>query len=285
MKLNETYTLSNGVQIPAIGLGTWLIEDKNTAKAVSSAIAIGYRHIDTAEAYGNESGVGIGVRQSGIPRNELFITTKLAAEFKNYREATLAIDDSLKKLNTDYVDLMIIHAPQPWSDFRGGNYRSGNREAWRALEDAYTEGKIRAIGVSNFLKEDIENLLPVCKVKPMVNQILLHISNTPEELVSYCKSQDILIESYSPIAHGQILRHPDIINMAEKYGVTVPQLCIRYTLELGTVSLPKTENIEHMRENASVDFVISEEDMKILRNLPHIENYGEYSYFPVFSGK
>jgi diketogulonate reductase-like aldo/keto reductase len=284
MILNETYTLSNGVRIPQLGLGTWFIDDDKVARAVRDAVAIGYRNIDTAQAYGNERGVGEGVRTSGVPRDELFVSTKLAAEVKNYAGAAAAIDGSLTTLGLDHVDLMLIHSPQPWNDFRGGDYADGNRAAWRALEDAHKAGKIRAIGVSNFEQQDLENILESSTVTPHVNQLLVHAGNTPAELIAYCQDKDIRVEAYSPIAHGEILKNQDVAAMAERYGVTVPQLCIRYTLQLGTVSLPKTANPEHMRGNARVDFTISDDDMNVLRSL-RARDYGDHSAFPVYSGK
>jgi diketogulonate reductase-like aldo/keto reductase len=153
--LNDTYTLANGITIPKLGLGTWFIDDDQAAGAVRVAIEIGYRNIDTAQAYGNERGVGEGVRTSGVSREELFVSTKLAAEIKDYDGAVAAIDESLAKLDIGYIDLMLIHAPQPWDDFRGGDYAEGNRKAWRALEKAQDAGKIRAIGVSNFQQKDL----------------------------------------------------------------------------------------------------------------------------------
>jgi diketogulonate reductase-like aldo/keto reductase len=284
MILNETYTLSNGVTIPKLGLGTWFIDDDTADQAVIDAVAAGYRNIDTAQAYGNERGVGDGVRASGIARDELFVSTKLAAEIKNYGDAAAAIDGSLATLGLDHIDLMMIHSPQPWNDFRGGDYAEGNREAWRALEEAYEAGKLRSIGVSNFQRQDLENILDACTVAPQVNQLLVHAGNTPTELIAYCESQKILVESYSPIAHGAILKNSEVAAIAERYSVTVPQLCIRYTLQLGTVSLPKTANPDHMRENAQVDFVISDDDIDVLR-ATEFEDYGEHSAFPVYSGK
>lgn len=285
MTFKENYTLSNGVKIPKLGLGTWFIADNRAAEAVKEAVKIGYRHIDTAQAYENESGVGEGIRICGVSRKELFVTTKLAAEVKTYEEAIQAIDSSLKKLGLDYIDLMLIHSPQPWADFRGGDYAEGNREAWRALEDAYKAGKLRAIGVSNFQEQDLENILSDCTIVPMVNQLLVHIGNTPAALMSYCQKKGILVEAYSPVAHGEMLKYPDVATMAKKYSVSVPQLCIRYTLQLGAVSLPKTENPMHMRQNAELDFVISEQDMKTLKSMEPLKDYGEFSVFPVFSGK
>lgn len=285
--LQETYTLSNGKQIPKLGLGTWVIEDNKAAEAVKEAVKAGYRLIDTAQAYGNERGVGEGVRTCGVARVELFVASKVAAEHKTYEEAKAGIDKTLETMGLDYLDLMIIHSPQPWDKVNQSSdrYVEGNRAAWRALEDAYKEGKLKAIGVSNFQIGDIESLVETAEIKPMVNQILLHISNTPLELVEYCQKNGITVEAYSPIAHGEILNQPEIKAIADKYGVTVPQLCIRYTIQLGAVSLPKTANPQHMVSNAQVDFAISEEDMQTLKNFKKIENYGESSGFPVYGGK
>ena len=284
---NKYLTLNNGIKIPQLGLGTWFISDDTVADAVKAAVDMGYRHIDTAQAYGNERGVGEGVRNCNIPRQELFVVSKVAAEHKSYEEAKAGIDATLEKMGLDYLDMMIIHSPQPWNKVNQSEdrYVEGNRAAWKALEEAYEEGKLKAIGISNFQMEDIESLMETAKVKPMVNQILCHISNTPLSLIDYCNKQDIAIEAYSPIAHGEILNQPEIAAMAQKYGVTVPQLCIRYTLQLGTISLPKTSNPEHMKSNAEVDFEISKEDMEVLKNFKKIENYGASSGFPVYGGR
>ena len=204
---------------------------------------------------------------------------------KSYTQAAAEIDGSLKKMGLDHIDLMLIHSPQPWADFRGGDYAEGNREAWRALEDAYKAGKLRAIGVSNFKEEDLENILSSCTTAPMVNQLLAHIGNTPFALMDYCKKKNILVEAYSPVAHGEILKHAEIAAMAEKYQVSVPQLCIRYDLQLDMLPLPKTANPEHMSNNASLDFVITGEDMERLKKMKPLDDYGKYSAFPVFSGK
>lgn len=182
---------------------------------------------------------------------------------------------------------MIIHSPQPWVEVNQSSdrYFEGNLEAWRALTDAYKAGKIRAIGVSNFLQEDIDNLLENAEVKPMVNQVLCHISNTPLELIKYCQDKGIVMEAYSPVAHGEALKNPEIAAMAEKYGVSIAQLCIRYDLQLGMITLPKTGNPAHMKTNGEVEFEISAEDMEVLKNVKKIENYGDSSFFPVFGGK
>ena len=286
MVVNETYTLANGVEIPKLGLGTWMIDNEAVVQVVKDALDSGYRHIDTAEAYLNEEGVGRGLKESGVNREDIFVTTKLEGDIKNYEEAVKAIEKSLERLNVDYIDLMIIHSPQPWANFRDGNhYFEGNLEAWRALEEAYEAGKLRAIGVSNFEQVDLENLITNGKVKPMVNQVLAHITNVPTDVIEYCQSQDIIVEAYSPIAHGAILDHPVVTEMAEKYKASPAQLSIRYVLQLGTVALPKTTNKNHMKSNADIDFTISEEDMTTLNELPLIETYGDDQVMPVFSSQ
>lgn len=284
---DQKLTLANGVAIPQLALGTWLIDDADTADAVKAALSLGYRHIDTAQAYANERGVGEGVRTSGIARGDIFVTSKVAAEHKDYKTAAAGIDETLRTMQLDYLDLMIIHSPQPWKFVNQSDDRfiEGNREAWRALEDAYRAGKLRAIGVSNFLQGDIDSLWETAEIKPMVNQVLCHISNSPLDLIDFCTAKGIVMEAYSPVAHGEAMKNPQIAEMARKYGVSVPQLCIRYDIQLGMVVLPKTANPAHMKTNADVDFVISDADMQTLKTIRHIENYGEHSFFPVFGGK
>ena len=283
----EMKELSNGVEIPVLALGTWLIDNDKATDAVKSAVRMGYRHIDTAQAYGNERGVGEGIRACGVPREQIFVTSKVAAEYKTYEEAAASIDKTLADMGLDYLDMMIIHSPQPWDKVNQSEdrYVEGNRAAWRALEDTYKAGKLRAIGVSNFLQEDIESLWETAEIKPMVNQVLCHISNSPLELIGYCQKKGIVMEAYSPVAHGEALKIRAIADMAEKYEVTIPQLCIRFDIQLGMIVLPKTANPEHMKTNAAVDFVISDEDMEILKHLEKMKDYGEHSFFPVFGGK
>ena len=283
MILQDKYTLSNGVEIPKLGLGTWFIRDNDAGQAVKDAARIGYRHIDTAQAYGNERGVGDGIRTCGVKREDMFVTTKLAAEIKSYQKAVASIDQSLKTLGLDYVDMMIIHTPKPWRQFHEEDrFLDGNRQAWRALEEAYKAGKLRAIGLSNFEQTDIDNILGSCTVKPMVNQILAHISNTPEELIQYSQGKGMLVEAHSPVAHGELMKNREVKNIAGKYGVSVPQLSIRYALQLGLLPIPKTANPAHMKTNADVDFEISGEDMDFLKNLEQIKDYGDASVFPVY---
>ena len=286
MILKETFSLPGGGAIPKLGLGTWFIDDDKAAGAVRAAVQLGYRLIDTAQAYGNERGVGEGVRTCGLPREELFVASKVAAELKTYEEAARSIDETLAKMGLSYLDQIIIHSPQPWTEFRvEKRYFEENRAVWRALEDAQAAGKVKVIGVSNFLKDDLENLLAHCRVKPMVNQILLHISNTDLDLIDFCRAQGIQVEAYSPIAHGEALKNPAIGEMAAKYGVSPARLCVRYVIQLGAVALPKTADPAHMADNAAVDFVISDADMEALKHMARIRDYGDFNVFPVFSGK
>lgn len=287
MIFEETFTLSNGVKIPKLALGTWLIEGAAAKDAVKNAIEIGYRHIDTAQAYGNEAEVGEGIRESGIKRDEIFVTSKVAAENKSYSSAIESIDNSLYKSKLDYLDLILIHSPQPWKEVNQSDnrYYEENKEVWRSMEDALKAGKLRSIGISNFLEDDVKSITEDCTVKPMVNQLLAHISNTPLELIEYCQKQGIIVEAYSPIAHGEALKNPIIRKVSDKYGVSPAQLCLKYALQLDMVILPKTESVQHMRENAQLDFEISAEDMELLKNIEHIKDYGDSSFFPVYGGK
>jgi diketogulonate reductase-like aldo/keto reductase len=283
MILSETYTLPNGVMIPKLGLGTWRIDDDKVAEVVREAAGIGYRHFDTAQAYGNERGVGEGLRASGLAREELFVTTKVDAALKTYAAAKASIDGSLRALGLDVIDLMLIHSPQPWTNFREDeHFFEGNLEAWRALEEAHEAGKLRAIGVSNFERVDLDNILENGTIKPAVNQVLAHVGATPFDLIAYAESTGVLVEAYSPVAHGAILGDRGLAAMAGRYGVSVSQLCIRYCLQLGMAPLPKTANPQHLRANAAVDFEISAPDLEALKNAQPIESYGDAAIFPVF---
>ena len=281
----KEFVLSNGVKAPALAYGTWLIKNEDAANCVKMALEAGYRHIDTAQAYQNEQGVGQGIKESGLKREEVFITSKVQAEIKSYRKAKKSIDESLKRLGVDYIDLMLIHCPQPWMLFRSGlRFFKQNIQVWKAMEEAYKEGKLRAIGVSNFLIDDLENIINNCEIKPMANQILLHIGETPVDVIKFCQENDIVVEAYSPIAHGKALDNPTIKAMADKYRVSVPQLCIKYTLQLDTISIPKAYSKEHIEDNMKLDFEISNEDMIELMKLNRID-YGDQAFWPVFKKK
>lgn len=283
MVLQEIFTLSNGIKIPTLGFGTWMIDNEAVVQVVKDALEVGYRHIDTAEAYANEEGVGRAVRESDLDRADVFVTTKVQGDIKNYEEAVAAIEGSLKVLDLEYIDLMLIHSPQPWAEFRTEDpYFEGNLEVWRAMEEAYEAGKLKAIGVSNFEHRDLENLINNAKVKPMVNQVLAHISNVPSDVIEFCQANDILVQAYSPIAHGAILSNEVVKEVASHYNVSAAQLSIRYVIQLGMVALPKSTNKDHIKDNGELDFLISDEDMETLNNLPKLEHYGEDHEMPVF---
>lgn len=264
--LSEYYTLYNGVKIPKIGFGTWQIPNDAAFGAVTDALKAGYRHIDTALAYNNEQGVGKAIRESGLKRNEVFITSKLPAQIKGYDKALDSFNTTMKNLGVEVLDLYLIHAPWPWTD-KGGDYNAENVQSWKAFEKIYKEGRARAIGVSNFSPSNIQAILDNCEIVPMANQIAFNPGRTQEDYVSFCNSRNILIEAYSPLATGRALTNKQLIEIADSYGVSVAQLLIRFALQRGTLPLPKTTKYERMVENANVDFFnISDIDMQALNN-------------------
>ena len=264
MILHETFTLSNGVKIPNIGLGTWQIPDgEDTYNSVMFALKNGYRHIDTAKAYGNEASVGKAVRDFGIAREEVFITTKLPAECKGYEIAKKCFEESLSDLGLGYIDLYLIHAPWPW-DKMGMDCTEGNIESWKAMEEIYESGKARAIGISNFAPEHIQPILDQCNIVPMVNQVSYHIGNRQEHIVAKCKEHHIQLMAYSPLATGGLVNDPYVAKIAEKYNATIPQICVRYCIQKGAVAIPKSTKEERIISNVQIDFEISDEDMAYL---------------------
>ena len=267
---NEFYTLDGGIRIPKIGFGTWQVKDGNEAyESTLWAIEAGYRHIDTAHAYGNEESVGRAIRDSGIDRAQIFVTTKLPSHIKTYDGAREHFEESLAALGTGYIDLYLIHAPWPWSNI-GEDCTEGNIEAWRAMIDIQKEGKTRAIGVSNFAVKDIEALIKATGVKPAANQIRYFIGNRQDSITDYCQANDILIEAYSPLATGEIADHEKLRPIAKKYGVSVAQLCIRYCIEKNTLPLPKSVHKERIIANIDVDFTIEKEDIDLLDSIGRI---------------
>lgn len=275
MILSEKYQLNNGTSIPKIAFGTWQISNDDVTDAVKVAISMGYRHIDTAAAYENECGVGKALNESGFCRDDFFITTKIPAEVKTYEGAKNVIAASLKNLETPYIDLMLIHAPKPWEELFGGSektYYEENLAVWKAMEEAVAAGQLRAIGVSNFEINDMKNIIDRAEIKLAVNQIRVHIGHTPAEVISYCKGNGIVVMAFSPNATGKLLGHPVVTEIAEKYQVSVPQLSIRYDYQLGLIPLPRSTNPAHIAENKEIDFVISDEDMKVLSQVEEIQS-------------
>lgn len=258
------YVLHNGVQIPAIGFGTWQIPEGETAyRSTLTALDLGYRHIDTALAYGNEKSIGQAIRDSGLRREDIFITTKLPAEIKGYQEAHDAFQRSIENLGVDYLDLYLIHAPKPWSVGGDGmEYMPQNIESWKAFEELYNSGKVRAIGVSNFGPAHLDSLLEQANIVPMVNQILLHPNHIPTDNINYCREKNILIEAYSPLATGRIFENTELQEIANRYSKTVAQICIRWSYQRGFLPLPKSVTPSRIKENFNIfDFEISEKDL------------------------
>lgn len=267
MSLETTYTLSDGVEIPVLGFGTWQMpNDENTAAIVKHAIDVGYRHIDTAAQYRNEESVGQGIKASGIAREDLFVTTKLYNGHHTYELAKQGIDDSLELLGLDYLDLYLIHWPNPLM-YRD-NWKEANAESWRAMEEALEAGKIRTLGISNFMPHHLEALLETAKIKPTVNQILLNPSEMQPETVAANNQHDILSEAYSPLGTGKIFEVEELDALAKKYNKTVAQVVLRWSLQHNFLPLPKTSTFDRVAENADIfDFEISKEDMKLIDSL------------------
>ncbi|GAK47310.1 aldo/keto reductase [Secundilactobacillus oryzae JCM 18671] len=262
MSLTDTYTLNNGVKIPVIGFGTWQTPSGDIAyEAVSEALAAGYRHIDTADAYGNEESVGRAIKDSGIDRSDIFVTTKLWNVNHGYEKTKQAIKDSLNRLGLGYLDLFLIHWPNPLA-FRD-NWQEANAGSWKAMEEAYEAGKLRAIGVSNFREHHLDALLQTANVNPMVNQIFLNPSDLQEGLTAYNKAHDILSEAYSPLGTGKIFGILDLQTIVAKYNKSVAQLVLRWQLQHGFLPLPKSVHAAYIKANTEIfDFEIDEADMK-----------------------
>ncbi len=267
MKSDQVFVLDNGVKIPAIGFGTWQIPNGKTAyDSVTFAFKSGYRHIDTANAYGNEESVGRAVRDSDIERKKIFVTSKLPAEIKDYDGAMDSFEETLKNIGLDYIDLYLIHAPWPWGKM-GANYTKENIKVWEAMEKIYHGGRCRAIGVSNFSVSDLTAVIDNSNIKPMANQIKFYIGYPQDDILRFCRKNNILVEGYSPFATGAILENKTIAEIARKYGSTVPQVCVRYVLQREVLPLPKSIHPAYIKQNAEVDFDISDEDMKYLDSL------------------
>ncbi|MDV3627256.1 aldo/keto reductase [Elizabethkingia anophelis] len=263
----KDFMLNNGLSIPEIGFGTWQIPEGDVAKnAVLTALEDGYRHIDTAKIYENEKSIGNAIKASGISREEIFLTTKVWNSDRGYHETMAAFEKSLELLQTDYVDLYLIHWPAIPSQF--DNWKTLNAETWRALEDLYTSGRAKAIGVCNFLVHHLEALKETAKINPMVNQIEYHPGYLQSDVVNYCKNNEILVEAWSPIGSGRLLDNDLLKDIAAKYQVSVAQLCLKFCLQNAVLPLPKSVTPANIKSNLDVDhFSISGEDMKSIASM------------------
>lgn len=265
--LTSTYPLANGYEIPVVGFGTWQTPNGEVAvDSVKAALAAGYRHIDTAQGYKNEKSVGQAIKESGIPREEIFLTTKLWNDNHSYDLVMSSFEESLQNLQTDYIDLFLIHWPNPIA-FRD-NWQAANAETWKAFEELYTAGKIKAIGVSNFLPHHLEELAKTAKIQPMVNQIFLAPGELQQAVVDYAHAHDMVIEAYSPLGTGKIFDVPEMKQIAQKHHKSIAQIALRWSLQHHFLPLPKSVTPSRIEENTQLfDFVLSEEEMKQIDQL------------------
>jgi len=257
--------LNNGTEIPEIGFGTWQTTE-GVQKTVKAALEAGYIHIDTADIYGNEAEIGEAIKESGIDRKELYLTTKIWNSNRSSAGVKQSVEQSLKKLKTDYLDLLLIHWPANAKQFE--NWKEINSETWKAMEELYRSGVVKTIGVSNFMLSQLEALLETAEVIPAVNQIEFHPGYVQQEVVNFCKEKGIAIEAWSPIGSGRLLKDEDLKDIADKYGVSPAILCIQFCLQSGVIVLPKSENPVNIKNNLHFErFVLSESDMKALKTL------------------
>lgn len=270
--------LNNGVEIPVIGFGTYKTTEMDGYKVISEAINAGYRHLDTAALYNNEEDVGKAIRESGIPREEFFVTSKLARYALGYKNAKREFEVSLKKLGLDYLDLYLIHWPRPdYGDPEYDDWMRLDLESWRAMEELYEEGKIKAIGVSNFLVHHLENLMENAKVVPAVNQLELHPGYLQEDTVSFCRDHEIAVEAWSPNGRARLINNPLLIELAEKYQTSVAGVCLSFGLQRGYIILPKSTHPERMKENLLADrLVLEDKDIERIKNMPKDGWSGEH---------
>jgi 2,5-diketo-D-gluconate reductase A len=273
-----TITLNNGVEIPQLGFGVYQVKPEETAQAVQSALEVGYRHIDTAEMYGNEAGVGEGIRNSGIPREEVFVTSKLNNGFHAHDDALKAFDGTLAALKFDYVDLFLIHWPLPGIDV---DYV----ETWKAMEEIYRSGRAKSIGVSNFNAHHLRRLFGETEIRPAVNQIEVHPYLAQDELRAFDADHEIATEAWSPIAQGKVLDDPTILRVAERHGKTASQVTLRWHIQRGDIVFPKSVTRSRVEENFGLfDFELSEDDIREITALDRNERTGPdpdtFNYIP-----
>ena len=265
----KSYTLNNGVSIPVLGFGTWKAENGEVAyQAVLEALKSGYRHIDTAAIYQNEESVGRAIRDSGIPRQEIFVTTKLWNTNHSYEEARQAFEESMEKLGLDYLDLYLIHWPNPKPLRENDEWKTRNAEVWRAMEDLYQEGKISAIGVSNFLPHHLDALLETARVIPAVNQVRLAPGVYQEEVVAYCREKEILLEAWGPFGQGELFDKKEVQEIATKHGKSVAQIALAWSLAEEFLPLPKSVTASRIKSNLDCFGIeLSKEEREILKTI------------------
>ncbi len=271
----EHYVLNNGVEIPAVAFGTYKAADGKSADVIRAAIGAGYRYFDTASFYGTETYLAEAIRESGIPRREFFIASKLWKDEMGYENVKSAFERTLNNLRTDYLDLYLIHWPLPEPGYK--EWRQLDKETWRAMEELYEAGKIRAIGLSNFLPHHIENILKDCRVRPAVDQIEYHPGYSQEAVVNYCRERGILVQAWSPIGRSRVLDEPLVKELAAKYDVSPAQICLKFAVQRNIIPLPKSSSEDRMRENLDLySFELEQDDIWRLSTIPQTGWSGEH---------
>ena len=265
--INDRVTLNNGTTIPCVGYGTWLTENPQAFEVVSNAIKAGYRHIDTAKRYGNEEGVGRAIRESGVPREEMFITSKVWNTERGYDQTLAAFDRTLELMGLDYLDLYLIHWPANYTQF-GDGAKELNEQTWKAMETIYRSGRAKAIGVCNYMVHHLKELLAAAEIKPMVDQVEFHPGWNQRAIVKFCKEQGIAVEAWSPLGRRDLIDNPLLNEIGAKYGKSSAQLCLRWIIEKGIIPLPKTATPSRMLQNQEIfDFELTPEDTEIIDKL------------------
>ena len=282
--VKDTFLLSNGMKIPSVGFGTYNPAGGDTCKIILNAMETGYRYFDTASLYGTERALGQAVKESGIARNELVLASKVWIDEMGHAETKQAFERTLNRLQTEYLDLYLIHWPRRTEN--DTDWKERDLETWRAMEELYTEGKIKGLGLSNFLPHHLENILENCKVKPVVNQLELHPGYMQGAAVAECNRHNILAQAWSPLGRSRLLEDALLKKMAEKYGKSAAQICHRFLLQKKIQPLVKASTIERMKDNLDVfDFEISREDMSLLECMPQTAWSGEHPDFAIPKAK
>ena len=263
--MKKEYTvLSNGVKMPNLAFGTFKVNEGDDVQVILDAIEAGYRHFDTAAFYNTEEALGKAIKKSGIPREEFFVTTKVWKTYMGYEGAKKSFEESLEKLDMDYVDLLLIHWPRPDEK---SDWKKLDIETWKAFEETYKEGRAKAIGVSNFLNHHIQNILDNCEVVPMVNQIEFHPGYIQKDVVDFDKEHGIVVEAWSPLGRERVFKDELLNKLAQKYGKSVAQICLAFALQMDVVPLPKSSSAERMKQNMDIDFELEKEDFEKIVNM------------------
>jgi len=278
--MNDTYTLSNGLAIPCLGFGTYNSAGGDNVEIIRTAMECGYRYFDTASLYGTERALGQAMKESGIARGDIFIASKAWIDEMGYQETKAAFERTLNRLGTDYLDLYLIHWPRSAED--DTDWKEKEIETWRAMEDLYEAGKIKGLGLSNFLPHHMDNILQNCKVKPVVDQLELHPGYMQQAATAFCKENGVAVQAWSPLGRAKLLEDSLLLKLAAKYGKSPAQICLRYLLQKGMIPLVKATKAQRMKQNADVfDFEIEKDDMWMLDCMPQTAWSGEHPDFAI----